>query len=77
MSLLQYRTASRTRLGLPRSHFGGGRRPMFHPHPRRVLTTLGVIEIVRGILMKMKDLCIAYASANCVQRPIESLAYAP
>lgn len=44
--------------------------PISHPHPLSVFTIFGVIAIVRGTRMKMKDLWIAYARASCVARPI-------
>lgn len=47
----------------------GRRLPISHPHPRRVLTTFGVIAAVRGTLKKMKLLWMAYASASWVQIP--------
>ena len=43
--------------------------PMFQPQPRSIFTTFGVTAAVKGTLRKMKDLCIAYASASCVQMP--------
>jgi len=43
--------------------------PISQPQPRSVLTTFGSIAAVKGTRMKMKDLWMAYARANCVQKP--------
>jgi hypothetical protein len=43
--------------------------PISQPHPLKILTTFGVMAAVRGTLIKMKDLWIAYANANCVAKP--------
>lgn len=47
----------------------GVRLPIFQPHPRSTLTTLGVTAAVKGTRRKMKLLWMAYASASCVARP--------
>ena len=46
--------------------------PISQPQPLNTLTTFGVTATVSGTLMKMKLLCIAYASASCVQMPAPS-----
>lgn len=38
--------------------------PISQPHPLNTLTTFGVMAAVRGTLMKMNDLWIAYANAS-------------
>ena len=38
--------------------------PISQPQPLRIFTTLGVMAAVKGTLMKMKDLWIAYANAS-------------
>lgn len=48
------------------------RLPIFQPHDRSVLTTLGVTAAVSGTRRKMKLLWIAYARASCVARPAQS-----
>ena len=48
--------------------------PICQPHDRRILTTLGVTAAVRGTLMKMRLLWMAYARASCVTRPAPVLA---
>ena len=45
--------------------------PMSQPQPLSTLTTFGVTATVSGTLMNIKLLCIAYASASCVQMPID------
>lgn len=44
--------------------------PISQPHPLKVLTTFGIIAAVRGTLMKMNDLWIAYANASWVAKPM-------
>jgi hypothetical protein len=43
--------------------------PISQPHPLKIFTTFGVMAAVRGTLMKMNDLWIAYANASCVAKP--------
>jgi hypothetical protein len=44
--------------------------PISQPHPLKTLTTFGVMAAVKGTLMKMNDLWIAYANASCVAKPV-------
>ena len=44
--------------------------PISQPQLLSTLTTFGVTATVRGTLTKMKDLCMAYASASCVHIPV-------